>query len=167
MSYDHTALFQLVRELLETTDEEHLKRCIQRCHNGELHSPINQENLHLFRRYRNDPNKGSGEAQHLIDAAKAPFYLSEPEPIEVRWSADIKCTLSVIELPDSKFGVAHVDLEMGGSPLPGIAMYACVKGEEDKWITADEWSYAHKWFTDHGATAPDLKLLESAYEESK
>ncbi len=71
MSYDHTELFALVRVLLEANDEEYLRQCIQQCHNGKLRGPIDQSNLHLFRRYRNDPVHGSGEAQVLIDRATA------------------------------------------------------------------------------------------------
>ena len=48
-SYDHTELLALVRELSETNDENHLRWCIQECHNGVLHGPIDQKNLHLFR----------------------------------------------------------------------------------------------------------------------
>jgi hypothetical protein len=68
-SYDHTELLALVRELSTTEDESHLRWCIQECHNGRLHGPIDQKNLHLFRRYRNDPKNGSGNAQVMIDDA--------------------------------------------------------------------------------------------------
>lgn len=68
--WDHAELLELVNSLLETEDEKHLKWCIQQCHDGRLHSPINQQNLHLFRRYRNDPKNGSGEAQTMINEAK-------------------------------------------------------------------------------------------------
>jgi hypothetical protein len=67
MTYDHTELFALVRELLEKRTAKHISWCIQECHDGRLHHPINQSNLHLFRRYRNDPVHGSGEAQVLLD----------------------------------------------------------------------------------------------------
>lgn len=67
MTYDHTELFALVRVLLETNEPGYLRQCIQQCHNGELRGPIDQGNLHLFRRYRNDPVHGSGEAQTLIN----------------------------------------------------------------------------------------------------
>ena len=67
MTYDHTELFALVRELLTTKDAEYMLYCIQECHDGRLHGPIDQSNLHLFRRFRNDPVKGSGEAQVLLD----------------------------------------------------------------------------------------------------
>ena len=163
MSYDHTALFQVVRNLLEEHDEDYLRNCIQDCHNGTLRGPINTENLHLFRRYRNDPERGSGNAQQLLDAATSPFYLNEPMPIEI--DASIHVTLKVIERSNSKFGVSHVDLELGGTPLPGIAMYACVDGNESRWVTSDEWDRAEQWFIDHGADVSDLKLLKSAYEE--
>lgn len=67
MTYDHTELFALVRLMLEFNEEKYLRDCIQRCHNGELRRPIDQSNLHLFRRFRNDPVHGSGEAQVLLD----------------------------------------------------------------------------------------------------
>lgn len=54
MSYDHTELFALVRELLKTDALPYLSHCIVECHNGKLRGPINQSNLHLFRRYRNE-----------------------------------------------------------------------------------------------------------------
>jgi hypothetical protein len=68
--WDHAELLELVRDLLETNDEKYLRQCIQRCHNGLLVGPINKQNLHLFRRYRNDPKNGSGEAQTMINEAK-------------------------------------------------------------------------------------------------
>ena len=163
MAYDHTALFQTVRKMLDEHDEDFLRERIYECHNGILHAPITPENLHLFRRYRNDPEKGSADPQQLIDAATAPIYLSEPVPVQM--DASIHVTLKTIEQGDRKFGVSHVDLEMGGAHLPGIAMYACVGGNESRWVTSDEWERAEQWFIDHGATRPDLNLLKTAYEE--
>ena len=66
MTYDHTELYELVRELAKTNDTKYLQQCIQQCHNGELRGPIDQSNLHLFRRFRNDPVNGSGEASVLL-----------------------------------------------------------------------------------------------------
>ncbi len=80
MSYDHTELFTLVRTLLETKDIEYLLYVIQECHDGRLHGPIDQSNLHLFRRFRNDPVNGSGEAKKLIEDAT--HYTPSPKQIE-------------------------------------------------------------------------------------
>lgn len=160
---DHTALFQTIRSLLEEHDEEWLAKAINLCHNGQLRHPITTENLHLFRRYRNDPNVGSPDGAAMIAEAKRPMWMTEPVPIEM--DASIHVTLKTIEQGDRKFGVSHVDLELGGTPLPGIAMYACVEGNESRWVTSDEWDRAEQWFIDHGATRPDLNLLRAAYEE--
>jgi hypothetical protein len=62
--YDPTELFALVRELLETNDTTYLRKCIAECHNGNLRGPIDQSNLHLFRRYRNEV---SGNPQRMIE----------------------------------------------------------------------------------------------------
>lgn len=64
--YNHTELFELVRWLLESNSEKFLRECIEECHNGRLIGPIDNFNLHLFRRYRNSV---SPNAQALIDAA--------------------------------------------------------------------------------------------------
>ena len=69
MAIDHTELFELVGKMTEEHDIHHLRWCIQECHNGRLHRPITPENLHLFRRYRNDPENGSGDAKRLITDA--------------------------------------------------------------------------------------------------
>ena len=67
MTDDHTELFALVRELLTTNDEKYLRQCIQLCHiHGELRGPIDQSNLHLFRRYRNTV---TGNPQTMINEA--------------------------------------------------------------------------------------------------
>ncbi len=68
-NYDHTELRTLVLELLDKHDREYLRECIQQCHNGVLRGPIDTSNLHLFRRYRNDPEGGSGNATDLINDA--------------------------------------------------------------------------------------------------
>ncbi|KKK56505.1 hypothetical protein LCGC14_3063870 [marine sediment metagenome] len=80
MTYDHTELFALVRELLKTDAIPYLSHCIQECHNGKLRGPIDQSNLHLFRRYRNDPVNGSGEAKKLIKDATV--YIPSPGQIQ-------------------------------------------------------------------------------------
>jgi len=73
----HTELFALVRELLKTTDVKYLRQCILVCHlHGELRGPIDQSNLHLFRRYRNTV---TGNAQKLIE--EATHYTPSPGQI--------------------------------------------------------------------------------------
>ena len=64
----HEELFELVEQLLMFNDEEYLADCILACHNGRLQGPINSENLHLFRRYRNTV---SGDPMRLINEAIA------------------------------------------------------------------------------------------------
>jgi hypothetical protein len=74
MSYqkidNHDELLSLMGELLEKYSTDHLRYVIRECHNGRLHHPVTPKNLHLFRRYRNDPKQGSPDADDLIDAAK-------------------------------------------------------------------------------------------------
>ena len=66
--WDHTELFETVDGWLKDGHrEEYIRDCIQRCHGGSLTGPIDQKNLHLFRRYRNSV---TGNAQQLIDEAK-------------------------------------------------------------------------------------------------
>ena len=66
--YDTTELFALVRTMLETTDETVLEQAIFQCHRGRVTFPITNENLHLFRQYR---NRVSGNARFLIAEAIA------------------------------------------------------------------------------------------------
>jgi len=73
----HAELYELVRDLAKTTGFEFLKECIQDCHNGKLRGPIDQSNLHLFRRFRNDPVNGSGEAIVLLAHALKDKNLNE------------------------------------------------------------------------------------------
>ncbi len=64
---EHAELFILVTTLLESNDEAYIRDCIQLCHNGELRGPIDNSNLHLFRRYR---NKVTASAATLIEEAQ-------------------------------------------------------------------------------------------------
>jgi len=86
MKYDHTELYRLVLALLEDRPEKDLTWCIQECHDGRLHHPINQENLHLFRRFRNDPENGSGNAQVLIERARAALRLLDEVVDKIRYA---------------------------------------------------------------------------------
>ncbi len=64
---EHAELFALVNTLLESNDEDYIRDVIQLCHNGELRGPIDNSNLHLFRRYR---NKVTASSATLIEEAK-------------------------------------------------------------------------------------------------
>ncbi len=64
---EHGELYALVNTLLESNDEGYMRDVIQLCHSGELHGPIDNNNLHLFRRYR---NAVTASAATLIEEAK-------------------------------------------------------------------------------------------------
>ena len=68
--HPHQEVLDLILELLAETDEEWLAQCINNCHNGVLRGPINTENLHLFRRYRNDRDAGNPEGHAMIEEAR-------------------------------------------------------------------------------------------------
>jgi hypothetical protein len=92
------------------------------------------------------------------------------EPVDIPLTIEggsLEITLKVIGLENRIFGVTHVDLEMGGTPLPGIAMYSKVDGEVSRWVTSTDWELAQQWFYDHGAWTSDINLLKAAYESSK
>lgn len=61
------ALYPIVRAMLETCGENETKILIFDAHNGRLSFPITNENLHLFRLYRNNI---SGNPEQLIRDAK-------------------------------------------------------------------------------------------------
>lgn len=65
---DHTELFEIVRENVEYYGNNSARDTIQEAHDGRPGSFITNENLHLFRIYR---NAVTGNAQALINAAKA------------------------------------------------------------------------------------------------
>lgn len=69
-TYDHTELLLLIRDLVDEHDEEYIAQCINQCHNGVLRGPINTGNLHLFRRYRNDPSAGDPDGFAMVARAK-------------------------------------------------------------------------------------------------
>lgn len=64
---EYAELFALVNTLLESNDEDYILSCIQLCHDGKLHGPFNNSNLHLFRRYR---NAVTASAATLVEEAK-------------------------------------------------------------------------------------------------
>jgi len=70
MKYDHTELYALLRsEPFASLQRTRLVLIIEECHNGRLRHPITQDNLHLFRRYRNSV---SGDARRMLaDADRA------------------------------------------------------------------------------------------------
>lgn len=61
-------LFEIVREALQTRDAKSVARIIQAAHMGTPRDFINNENLHLFRQYR---NWVTGNPQTLIKEAQA------------------------------------------------------------------------------------------------
>lgn len=64
----HAELFALVAELVKHNDKNYMIDVIQHCHNGRLYGFVTNDNLHLFRRYRNTV---TGNARQLIkDAVK-------------------------------------------------------------------------------------------------
>lgn len=71
LSHPHAELFALVNDLRSQHDDHYLATCIQNCHNGKLDGRIvTNDNLHLFRRFRNDVNLGSGSAVEMLDKAR-------------------------------------------------------------------------------------------------
>ena len=64
---EHAELFALVNTLLESNDKDYIRDCIADCNRGRLRGPINLQNLHLFRRYR---NKVTPNSAILIEEAK-------------------------------------------------------------------------------------------------
>jgi hypothetical protein len=68
MSRDHTELFKIVREAVADYGNDSARRTIQEAHDGRPGSFITNENLHLFRIYRNSV---TGNAQAMIKEALA------------------------------------------------------------------------------------------------
>lgn len=65
---DHTELFKIVREAVEDYGNDSTRRTILAAHDGRPGSFITNENLHLFRIYRNSV---TGNAQAMIKEALA------------------------------------------------------------------------------------------------
>ena len=72
LSHPHAELFTLVNDLRSQHDDHYLATVIRDCHNGRLDGRIvTNDNLHLFRRFRNDVELGSANPVEMLDKARA------------------------------------------------------------------------------------------------